>query len=220
MSGTNFVEWNDMTKFNNGEESLNKIDYLRLRSGETLRVRPVFRPIKFYKYFHKNEGQLRTAICEDPDVCPFRDKYPEVKKATQRYACYVIDRADGKLKIIEGPQTVFRPMGNHAEATGKNPGGGKEGSDWRIKISGIGLKTKYDVTFLDITPLTPEEVEYVKEAVGGDQDSLKKIYAVDTPEKIEQKLFGDSSEDSGKSSGDGEEGQEKSSSDSDSDFNW
>lgn len=220
MAGTGFVEWNDMNKFNNGADNSGKLDYLRLESGKTFRIRPVFRPIKFYKYFYKNEGRLRTAICEDPDVCPVRDKFPDLPKATQRYACYVLDRSDGKLKIIEAPQTVFRPMGNHAEATGKNPGGGKEGSDWLIKVTGSGLKTKYDVTFLDITPLESKEVEYIKEAVGGDQESLKKIYAVDTPEKIEQKLFGDPASSDSEQSDTGKTNQEESSSESNSDFNW
>lgn len=219
MAGTNFVEWNDVTKGNEAGSS-DRLDYLRLESGHTFRIRPVFRPIKFYKYFYKNSGRLRTAVCEDPDVCPVRDKFPDLPKAGQRYACYVLDRADGKLKIIEAPQTVFRPMGNHAGATGKNPGGGKEGSDWLIKVSGSGLKTKYDVTFLDITPLTSKEVEYIKESVGGDQESLKKIYAVDTPEKIEQKLFGESSASEEKNDNEVKADKQEVSSGENSDFNW
>ena len=198
MAGTDFVEWTEVTKINEVEGSTGKVDYLKLKSGESYRIRPVFKPIKFFKYFHKNNNKLRTAICEDPDICPIRDKYPELKKPSLRYACYVIDRADGKLKVIEAPQTVFRPMGSRAEATGQNPGSGKQGSDWIIKVTGAGLKTKYDVTFLDVTPLTKAEEEYIKEAVGGDKDSLKKIYAIDAPEKIEQKLFGDNSDNSDK----------------------
>lgn len=218
MAGSSFVEWNEVVNTNEGSSNSDKIEYLRLESGKTYRVRPIFRPIRFYKYFHKHNNKLRTAICEDPDTCPVKDKYPDLKRAAQRYACFVLDRADGKLKIIEAPASVFRPIGNRAEITGKNPGSGKDGSDWVIKVSGSGLKTKYDVSFFDVTPLTQEEREYVQTAVGGDQESLKKFYAIDTPEKIEQKLFGDAQDNSeGKNS---ENEKQTASASSDDEFNF
>ena len=183
-----YVQWGAVPQGGgNGEKS----EYLKLKSGNTYKIRPVFDPVVFYKYFHKHEGKLRTAICAKPDVCPVRDRHPDLKKPSKRYAAYVIDRADGKVKILEAPQTVFRPIGSSFEATGKNPGSGKDGSDWQIKVTGTGLNTTYDVAFAGNTPLTQEEIALFKEALDGDKLKLQKLYKVDTPPEIEEKLFGD-----------------------------
>ncbi len=187
-----FVQWDSIRKSSNSSE---KTGFLRLESGKTYKIRPIFSPVRFYKYFHKKDGKLRTAICSNPDTCPVRDNHPELKKPVMRFAAYVIDRADGQVKILEAPQSVFRPIGNSFEMTGKNPGGGKDGSDWFIKVTGKGLNTTYDVGYIKSSPLTQEEREAIKEAMEGDKDKLKKIYKVDSPEEIEKKLFGDLEED-------------------------
>jgi len=179
--------WDSIPSSGSGEMS----DYLRLQSGNSYKIRPVFEPVKFFKYFHKNAGKLKTAICGKPDACTVRQAHPELKKPSLRFAAYVIDRADGKVKILEAPQTVFRPIGASLEMTGKNPGGGADGSDWYIKVSGTGLNTVYDVGMIGPSPLSQEERDLIKEALGGDKEKLKSLYTVDTPEQIEEKLFGD-----------------------------
>jgi len=181
-----YVQWGSVPQ-GGGEKS----DYLRLESGRTYRIRPVFDPVRFHKYFHKHDGRLRTAVCGDPSTCPVRDRHPELKKPSMRYAAYVIDRADGLVKILEAPQSVFRPIGSSFEATGKNPGSGKDGSDWQVKVSGKGLNTTYEVAFVSTTPLSGEERASIKEALDGDVKKLQKLYKVDTPAEIEEKLFGD-----------------------------
>ena len=183
-----YVQWDSVPKSGGSGE---KGEYLRLESGRTYKIRPIFDPVRFFKYFHKHEGRLRTAICAKPDVCPVRDKHPELKKPSVRFAAYVIDREDNKVKILEAPQSVFRPIGSSFEATGKNPGSGKDGSDWQIKVVGKSLNTTYDVAWAGNTPLTNEERAAVKEALDGDMKKLKKMYKTDTPEEIEEKLFGE-----------------------------
>ncbi len=187
---TEYVGWGAVPKSSSGGGELS--EYLKLRSGNTYRIRPVFDPVRFFKYFHKHtDGKLRTAICAKPDTCPVRDRHPELKKPSMRFAAYVIDRADGKVKILESPQSVFRPIGSSFEATGKNPGSGRDGSDWQVKVSGQGLNTTYDVAFGGSSPLTADERALIKEALDGDMKKLQKLYKVDTPEEIEEKLFGD-----------------------------
>jgi len=185
--------WDSIPSSGGGEMS----DFLRLQSGNSYKIRPIFEPVKFFKYFHKNKGKLRTAICGRPDTCQARKDHPELKKPSLRFAAYVIDRADNKVKILEAPQTVFRPIGASLEMTGKNPGGGKDGSDWYIKVSGQGLNTTYDVGMIGPSPLNPEERDLIKEALDGDKEKLKKLYKVDTAEQIEEKLFGDPNSDGG-----------------------
>ena len=184
--------WGSIPSSGSGEMS----DFLRLQSGNSYKIRPVFEPVSFFKFFHKNNGKLRTAIVDKNQITVVCDAHNELKKPSLRFAAYVIDRADGKVKILEAPQTVFRPIGASLEMTGKNPGGGKDGSDWYIKVSGTGLTTKYDVGMIGPTPLTGEERATIKEALKGDdgefdKDKLKKLYKVDTPAEIEAKLFGE-----------------------------
>ena len=185
---TEYVQWGSVPEDSSGNGE--KSEFLKLKTGNKYQIRPVFDPVKFFKYFHKHEGKLRTAICDKPDVCPVRDRHPELKKPSMRYAAYVIDRADGKIKILEAPQTVFRPIGSTFESTGKNPGSGNDGSDFQIKVTGTGLSTKYDVAWAGSTPLTVDERNSLKEALDGDMKKLQKLYKVDTPEEIEAKLFG------------------------------
>ena len=171
-------------------------DFLKLETGNSYKIRPLFEPVKFFKYFHKHDDRLRTAICGKPDICPVKDKHPELKKPSLRFAAHVIDRDCGKVKILEAPQTVFRPIGASSEMTGKNPGGGQDGSDWYIKVSGKGLNTIYDVGMIGPSPLTSEEKSMVKQALLGedgkiDKQKLQKLYKVNTPEEIEEKLFGE-----------------------------
>ena len=135
---TEYVQW-DSIPTTGGSGDGEKNEYLRFESGKTYKIRPIFSPVKFFKYFHKHDGRLRTAIYGNPETCPVRDRHSELKKPSLRFAVYVIDRSDGKIKILESPQTVFRPIGKSLEITGKNPGSGKDGSDWSVSVSGKGL---------------------------------------------------------------------------------
>jgi len=204
---TEYVQWGSVPEDSNG--SGEQSEFLKLKTGNTYRIRPIFDPVKFFKYFHKNGGKLVTAICDRPDVCPVRDRHPDLKKPSMRYAAYVIDRADGKVKILEAPQSVFRPIGMTFESTGKNPGSGKDGSDFQVKITGVGLNTKYDVAWAGSTPLTAEERATIKEALNGDMKKLQKLYKVDTPEEIEKKLFGSADDPDLDDSGFGDEPDQK-----------
>ncbi len=193
MIETEFVQWDSISKESNSSSGEGGSEFLRLQTGNTYKIRPIFGPVKFFKNFHKDPtGRLRTAICGSRNTCPVRDRHPDLKRPALRYATIVIDRNDdNKVKILEAPQTVFRPIGLSFEATGKNPGGSKEGSDWNIKVSGKGLNTTYDVVFVANTPLAEEERQAIKEAIDGDKNKLKKMFKIDTPEEIEEKLFGE-----------------------------
>jgi hypothetical protein len=190
-----YVQWDSVSKYNaNADDagSAKKVDFLKLTSGGTYRIRPIYQPVRFWKYFNKKGDRLRTAICSDADTCSIRDRYPDLKKPSLRYAAVVIDRADGKVKIIEAPKMVFSPLGNHMDVTGKNPGSSKDGYDFQIKVVGKGLNTRYEVTPINNTPLTADEMKLIQATIGGDVKTvLADMFRVDTPEQIEKKLFGE-----------------------------
>jgi len=187
-----YLEWSDIPE-NESKSTQKKHEYLWLKSGKKYRVRPVHYAVPLFKYFHRDaKGMLRTALCPDPDKCEVALAHPELKKPSRRYAIYVIDREDGKLKIMEGPKSVFLPLKKRFEATGKNPGGSDTGGDWQIEITGKGQKnTTYSVVFLEDTPLSGEEKQLVKEVMEDEKRLFKNIYKVNTPEEIEKRLFGE-----------------------------
>jgi hypothetical protein len=84
---------------------------------------------------------------------------------SRRFAVNVIDRADNKLKVLEKGVTVFKTFADYKSATGKDPAGIKEGSDFVITVSipkGNKLNTEYSVISIKETPLTKEEIEMIK----------------------------------------------------------
>jgi len=180
------VDWNDVgnsnTTFNDNSGSIN---FLKLASGGTYTIRPLGKCVEFNKYFLQHNGRWRSAICSDIDTCPVRKNHNV--EPSIRYAVSVIDRADGLLKIMEGPVTVFKPFRMFSEATGFSPGG-VDGADFEIKVTGAGKKTRYIVKMVQRTPFTSEEKAYLKEQK---LYNLERIYKATDPEEIENVLFGD-----------------------------
>jgi len=181
-----YVEWAEVAP-----ENSNGSKFLRLKTGNTFKVRPLLLPVHFWKFFHERNGKKRNAVVSEEIIEQMMATHPELKKPANRYAIYIIDRSDGQVKIMEGPQTVFREFRNRFEATGEKPGGGADGGDWQIKITGAGLNTSYSTIFINQTPLTDDEKEKIKEELGGDKEKLQKIFKFCTIEEAEAKLFSD-----------------------------
>ena len=186
-----YVDWNDIS----GEKTKSasaETTFLWLTKTGKYTIRPIHKCIPVFKYFHQDsKGQWRNAVCEDPDTCTMRQKHPELNAPTEKYAIYVIDRADGKIKVLEAPKSVFVPFKKRFEATGKEPGHSKDGSDWIVEVEGSGQKKKYSSIYLEDTPLTTDEKEKIETEWQGDKQKLRKIYKAHTEEEIEKRLFGE-----------------------------
>lgn len=177
----------------------NKDKYLRLEAGKKYRIRPCGKPLQIHRYYVTDAtGKTRSAITEDPKTCIIKQKYPN-EEAKPRYAINVIDRADGKIKILEAPPSVFRPMKEWAEATSKDPGG-IDGADFAVSVevpNGDKRRTIYKTMALVPTILSEEEVTYVK----GNKHKLPEIYKPTPQDKIESVLFGPSPSSGGTNNG-------------------
>jgi hypothetical protein len=205
------INWTDHEeKGGNG-----KVDFLRLKGDKTYRIRPVHKPVRFYKFFNKLNGQFRSAICADPEACPVKEKYdlrPSVK-----YAFNVIDREDDKLKILEVPQVVFNNIAAWSKETGSSPGG-KDGGDFSIAVKGTGINTRYTTTFTQQKPFTKEEKKLIE-----DQGlfPLQEIFKPVDPDDVEKVLFGDpDSEDSDSKDSGSKNSDSKGSGDKEFDPDW
>ncbi len=193
-----YLEWSDVgdstTKRTGGGSNAGK--FMRLEANKTYTVRPVHKPIMFYKYFNKKDGQNRNAICDNPGTCLIGEKYPELRAST-RYAILVLDRGDDNtLKILEGPYAIFEKFKSFFDVNKDEPGG-KKGIDFRIHvICPSGQKdrtTKYKIDYLDPSPFTEEEREDIL-SKRKDFDLIK-IFASQDDDEIEKILFGDWSKD-------------------------
>jgi len=104
-----YVQWGSVPQGGNGEQS----EYLKLKSGNKYRIRPNFWSCQILQILStKIMADWEQRSVQTPDVCPVRDRHPDLKKPSMRYAAYVIDREDNKVKILEAPQSVFRPIGS------------------------------------------------------------------------------------------------------------
>ena len=187
-----YIEWSDIPE-DESSKTQDKPEYLWLKSGNKYRVRPVHLAVPVFKYFHRDKnGKLRTAICADPGSCTVLQNHPELNKPSRRYAIYVVDREDGKLKIMEGPKSVFFPFKKRFQATGKKSGSSQDGGDWQVEVNGSGQKnTTYEMIYLEDTPLNDEEKGMVNAVLNDEKRLLTTVYKVHSPEQIEKRLFAD-----------------------------
>jgi hypothetical protein len=153
--------------------------FLRLRSGQTYRLRPLCKPHVFTRLYHQVDGICYTAIC-DPGI---EEIVPYDVNASKRYAYYVIDRTDKVMKVLEGPASVIKPFGVAARI---QPDDSQQGSDCLIEVTGSGKMTRYWVATLDRTPLTCAEIAVIGSL--NMAQSLDTIFKSQTREEIYERL--------------------------------
>jgi len=184
------VDWNSFGSDSpRGEKGGN---FLKLEPNKSYKIRIIGKPYIIWKYWiDRPDGQSRRAITEDPDNCVVARKYGE--KPKQRFAITCFDRADGKLKILEGPMTILKSIGAWYAESKIEPGSNKAG-DFTIKVERQGndaRTTRYTVMFLNYVPFTKEEVETYKSAAF----DLAEIFKPVSQDKIEEALYGESQDD-------------------------
>ena len=165
-----------------------KAEFLRLKSGTTAVVRLYHKPKPLYRYY--NPANNKSAITDDPENCPvtvkgYKDKEGKPLRPKLRYAINVIDRADGLVKIMEAPRTVFLEFKKFNDNIGIDPGG-PEACDFVISVKGSGLTTEYEVTYklANKKPFTAEEKALLKE----NRYDLDEQFKPTPPDKIEAQL--------------------------------
>jgi len=168
-----------------GQNNLPPIDRLKFEAGKKYNVRPLGSPVVFYKYTVKTGGTFKTAICEDPRSCPVMKNH-EIRPS-ERYAINVIDRLDGKIKIMEGPGSLFLPFKAYFDCTGINAGKEK-GCDFNITVKGEGKDRRYTSIPTNQNVLTPEEKQLIKTQ---GLYKLEQIFKATPSAEIEKKLFGE-----------------------------
>ena len=187
----------DWKNFNNGSSNKADIKYLRVKGGETYRVRPIGRAIEITKVFNKAHGKTRVVLIDhrtdEGNAMISKVKTDWGITPTRKYVYAIFDRKDGnEIKFYEGPKTVFEVFGVWSQENEDEEPGGKKGADFNITVKGEGKERSY-VTFpKDITPFTEDELEKIKEFVAKDKPyDVMRHYVPTELDKIEDILFGE-----------------------------
>jgi len=175
------VKWNN--EVGDNSQSDNRIEYMKLVPSVKHVIRPVGFPVEFWKFFNRTDDGMRIAITDDPQILQRYDLEP-----SRRYAINVIDRADGQLKVLEFPYTIYQSLCKYKEMTNEDPGG-NNGADFSILKTGSGKKgTKYEVKKVKETKFTREEAAMIKDK---GLYKLPELFKAVPADKIEGVLFGE-----------------------------
>ncbi len=197
-------------KGNSNSNSFPKTDYMKMEPPGTYKIRLVGQYVKFRKHFKPYRATVQDSEREI-DPAWKAGFWPQ-----QRFAINVIDRADGKIKVLEKPNSLFKLFHAYKAANQVDPTG-KEGPDWSITVkipkdkqgkipldkdgNPDKLKTEYTAVHLDKAPFSPEEYkkifkvddkgEFIKDENGKRVSNLwplKKIYK-STPAEVMKKMW-------------------------------
>jgi hypothetical protein len=178
MAKLSSIDWNQT---NQHVTLTGNSKYLKLTGGQMHRIRIVSDLVRFYRMFREIDGRTLTALLEERT-----DQYRSLGVTiAERYATYVIDRSDGKVKVVEAPISVIRPISAHVEVVKHMPFDPEVGYDYCIHVTGSGMKTRYSVTPIAITPLTNQEKSAVRSKA---TPQLHVLYRSHTDEEIKERL--------------------------------
>jgi len=191
------VAWDKLASDSgNSSGSKRDVEYLKVKGGNKYQIRPVGSAITVTKVFHKKDGRTHFAVIDH-----LTDEGEEILEklhseygieGTRKFIMNVIDRSDGKLKIYEGPKTVFEAFAEWANEAEVEEPGGKDGIDFIISVKGDGFDRRYTVIPKSPTPFSAEEKKMITEKMVKGDHNLDTLYKPHDAEKVEELLFGES----------------------------
>jgi len=170
-------DFQDDEKSKGGGSTNKRTPFMQLKQGDNT-VRLVGNHVKFRRHWAPFSARVITHDdYKNQDPAWQAGFYPR-----ETFAIHVIDRADGKLKILEKGKSLFKQFARYNKVNDVNPAG-KDGTDWVISVEGSGLQTSYSATAKSKpTPFTEAEIEMIK----ANKAPLKEIYKTTPIEKIKE----------------------------------
>jgi len=179
------IDWGD-EEFDSEEQKTVKVEMLKFQPNTTYRIRLASKPYKFFRHYSpRREGDKGSPI---QGVSPGKDHdvvWQGGFAPSRRYAAWVIDRVDGKLKVMEFGSTIFKRFKSYKEIQKKSPGG-ENGPDWVVKVKGSGMNTEYELDHQDAPPYTDEEKAMINEMTVANNFKWTDVrrFRPETPETI------------------------------------
>lgn len=160
-----------------------------------VKVRPIGSAVEFIKIFVKTPKGNRSVIVDPQDkdraVALLSDAAGYEVKGNNRFAINVIDRADQRIKVLEGGMQIFGYWAQWQNTTHIHPGS-EGGYDWIIKSEKTGPdpeNKKYTPMPIAQTTITQEEWEQINKRKT--EYKLVEIYESVPLEKVVDYIFAD-----------------------------
>ena len=193
------VDWKSLATLDNDKQKQGKKGslFLKIETGNEYTIRPFGKACQFYKFF-VNSIKRSVVVDVDPpnlvnDVAALlTSHFGQEIKPSHRFAMRVIDRADGKVKILESSSAIFKSMSTWSKATGEAPGSSKAG-DWIVGCTGVVPQVKYTASFIKSAPITEAEMKLISEIKDKPEYDLEKIFVGATLDNVLEKLTGQTS---------------------------
>ena len=153
--------------------------------------RPIGKAVRFYKTFVNKKPLLVDLEHKAAAEKILTDLTNSEVKLQNRFAMFVIDREDGKVKILEGNYKMMEAFANWSSVNGVAPGA-KEGGDWSISVTGSGFggpnPRRYQTGFMRPSVVTGEELEMLKDLK--EKLNLEEIFIAVPLDKLAEKAGG------------------------------
>lgn len=181
--------WDDDYK-NYGEgggQKDNKAEWMAFPKPGKYQIRLVGKYVKYQRHWKPFSSRVIThPTYGNDDPARAAGFYPRTT-----CAIHIIDRADGKVKILDKSMAFFKNFHNFKANEGIDPADRNKAPDWEIVVewpnnnkrqAKYTVSPKLKLSGNSSTPLTDEEVAMLKE----NQFDLKKIYKSTPLEKIKE----------------------------------
>jgi hypothetical protein len=172
------ISWLDIVK---PVSTQNGTEFLRMQSGKTYRIRFVSPWYMFYRLYKDVNKSPQSAICDEQTY----DQLPYGAKASERYAAYVLEGSDSKIKVLELSRSVVMSIDQHVEMYGFQPEDLLHGGLYRFDVTGEGICKKYKVKGYDGIPLSEEQLNAVSSQT---TRPLSEFFRTESAEQIVKRL--------------------------------
>lgn len=185
------IDWSNFDPDSRVASGGNGVTFLRFEGGKDYRVRPLGKGVEFYKLFI---AKGKPSIIVDPDdkekaARLLSEKGGREIRPNYRNAMFVIDRADGRVKLLEGGYTIFEPIIAWSKANKIKPGAGQAG-DWQISAKGEGMNRKYTTVYLGASLFTEDEKKMIAELKANDKLKFKNYLKETSLDHVVDVAFG------------------------------
>lgn len=140
--------------------------YVEFKPDVPVTIRPIGGAVQFMKVFVNKRSVVLDPENKDQAKALIESSTNQKCEPKMRFAINVIDRSDGKVKILENGPSIFKHFANWSKLNGNAGPGGNSGTDWNILPTGVGLDREYAVMPTVPTPLTPDEIAKAKDPKG------------------------------------------------------
>jgi hypothetical protein len=170
------------SSYNSNKKDLPKLEFIQLGKkaiGKKYKFRLLGSPVSYWKYVFQIGTKWNSVIRLSQDDCDLKNYN---LKAKETFAINVLDRADNKIKILEGPRTIFLKFDDYFRSTNFPPGG-PMGADFELTVTGKKGKDFYVTEIKGRTPFTEQEKELLQKT---GLFALDKIFKVTPDEKVKE----------------------------------